>query len=91
MGWDGFAAKALRPKDFCFSSFYWDEKVTKLRFGLVFVSRKIAKELSFPEFSSLYPNVFLKTTAIAPIVPKPREEILLCRGSAQKIGVNSGK
>jgi len=47
MGWDGFAAKALRPKDFCFSSFYWDEKVTKLRFGLVFVSRKIAKELSF--------------------------------------------
>jgi hypothetical protein len=47
MGLDSFAAKALRPKDFCFSSFYWAGKVTKLHFGLVFVSRKAAKALSF--------------------------------------------
>ncbi|KIQ22872.1 hypothetical protein RT99_07305 [Flavobacterium sp. MEB061] len=47
VGLDGFAAKALRPEDFCFSSFYWDGKVTRVRFGLVFVSRKVAKALSF--------------------------------------------
>ncbi|KIQ16866.1 hypothetical protein RT99_19645 [Flavobacterium sp. MEB061] len=47
MSLDGFATKALRPQDFCFTSFYWDGKVTRVRFGLVFVSRKVAKALSF--------------------------------------------
>jgi hypothetical protein len=47
VGLDGFTTKALRPEDFCFSSFYWDGKGTKLYFGLVFVSYKVAKALSF--------------------------------------------
>jgi hypothetical protein len=86
---DAFAAKALRPEAFCFISFYWNGKGAKLRFGLVFISRKDTKALNFLLLLML--SVFLmpvlKTDALAPIVTK----ILLCRGSAQKIVVDSGK
>ncbi|WP_232099682.1 hypothetical protein, partial [Flavobacterium bizetiae] len=58
---------------------------------VVWVSRKDAKALSFDFldgfFFSFISNVLLKAAPLAPIVV----EILLCRGSAQKIGVDSGK
>jgi len=72
---DGFAAKALRLEAFCFTSFYWNGKRTKALNFLLLL------------MLSVFLMPVLKTDALAPIVTK----ILLCRGSAQKIVVDSGK
>jgi len=65
---DAFAAKALRLEAFCFTSFYWNRKGAKLRFGLVFVSRKDTKTLNFLLLLMLSVSLMpvLKTDAPSP-------------------------
>ncbi|KQX03882.1 hypothetical protein ASC72_22880 [Flavobacterium sp. Root420] len=49
--------------------------------------QKSCKPLHFEPLLLLIKN---ETSHLAPIVPRLREEILLCRGSAQKIETDSG-
>jgi hypothetical protein len=89
----GFCHKGASTRGFDFPTYYAllaCEKKHKARFFFVFNgSRKDAKAQS-PLLCRKKRSSFLKTAPLAPIVPKSREEILLCRGSAQKIGMDNG-